>query len=192
MRPRSSGLTSLSGCGFCDPARLDRRSGRTLPGRLELPTLRLTASRSNQLSYGSQWDQRLFGRFRVSLVFFPGGVRCLARCLTNAVRRGAPEIESENHVARPSNHLLFLAVAPQTPTRVDGRATGKLPWVFSRLALCFKAKQQNASTFSCRRRVCLSLHGDTWPGSKWRPSVCWAAVVAARPQVPACGHPDSA
>jgi hypothetical protein len=26
---------------------------RTLPGRLELPTLRLTASRSNQLSYGS-------------------------------------------------------------------------------------------------------------------------------------------
>jgi hypothetical protein len=25
----------------------------TLPGRLELPTLRLTASRSNQLSYGS-------------------------------------------------------------------------------------------------------------------------------------------
>ena len=27
---------------------------RTLPGRLELPTLRLTASRSNQLSYGSR------------------------------------------------------------------------------------------------------------------------------------------
>ena len=27
---------------------------QTLPGRLELPTLRLTASRSNQLSYGSQ------------------------------------------------------------------------------------------------------------------------------------------
>ena len=27
----------------------------TLPGRLELPTLRLTASRSNQLSYGSFW-----------------------------------------------------------------------------------------------------------------------------------------
>ena len=26
----------------------------TLPGRLELPTLRLTASRSNQLSYGSK------------------------------------------------------------------------------------------------------------------------------------------
>ena len=26
---------------------------KTLPGRLELPTLRLTASRSNQLSYGS-------------------------------------------------------------------------------------------------------------------------------------------
>ena len=26
----------------------------TLPGRLELPTLRLTASRSNQLSYGSR------------------------------------------------------------------------------------------------------------------------------------------
>ena len=28
-------------------------SRKTLPGRLELPTLRLTASRSNQLSYGS-------------------------------------------------------------------------------------------------------------------------------------------
>ena len=28
---------------------------KTLPGRLELPTLRLTASRSNQLSYGSNW-----------------------------------------------------------------------------------------------------------------------------------------
>ena len=28
---------------------------QTLPGRLELPTLRLTASRSNQLSYGSRW-----------------------------------------------------------------------------------------------------------------------------------------
>ena len=27
---------------------------KTLPGRLELPTLRLTASRSNQLSYGSR------------------------------------------------------------------------------------------------------------------------------------------
>jgi hypothetical protein len=27
---------------------------KTLPGRLELPTLRLTTSRSNQLSYGSQ------------------------------------------------------------------------------------------------------------------------------------------
>ena len=27
---------------------------KTLPGRLELPTLRLTASRSNQLSYGSK------------------------------------------------------------------------------------------------------------------------------------------
>jgi hypothetical protein len=27
----------------------------TLPGRLELPTLRLTASRSNQLSYGSRY-----------------------------------------------------------------------------------------------------------------------------------------
>ena len=26
---------------------------KALPGRLELPTLRLTASRSNQLSYGS-------------------------------------------------------------------------------------------------------------------------------------------
>ncbi len=30
------------------------RQPRSLPGRLELPTLRLTASRSNQLSYGSQ------------------------------------------------------------------------------------------------------------------------------------------
>ena len=29
---------------------------QTLPGRLELPTLRLTASRSNQLSYGSLRD----------------------------------------------------------------------------------------------------------------------------------------
>ena len=30
-----------------------RRKTISLPGRLELPTLRLTASRSNQLSYGS-------------------------------------------------------------------------------------------------------------------------------------------
>ena len=30
---------------------------KTLPGRLELPTLRLTASRSNQLSYGSSWPE---------------------------------------------------------------------------------------------------------------------------------------
>ena len=30
---------------------------RALPGRLELPTLRLTASRSNQLSYGSKWAE---------------------------------------------------------------------------------------------------------------------------------------
>ena len=29
------------------------RAGKTLPGRLELPTSRLTASRSSQLSYGS-------------------------------------------------------------------------------------------------------------------------------------------
>ena len=29
---------------------------KTLPGRLELPTLRLTASRSNQLSYGSRCE----------------------------------------------------------------------------------------------------------------------------------------
>ena len=33
--------------------RAERRRTNTLPGRLELPTLRLTASRSNQLSYGS-------------------------------------------------------------------------------------------------------------------------------------------
>jgi hypothetical protein len=33
--------------------RLRRRYRQPLPGRLELPTLRLTASRSNQLSYGS-------------------------------------------------------------------------------------------------------------------------------------------
>ena len=33
--------------------RPDKR--KPLPGRLELPTLRLTASRSNQLSYGSRW-----------------------------------------------------------------------------------------------------------------------------------------
>ena len=31
----------------------DKFKTTTLPGRLELPTLRLTASRSNQLSYGS-------------------------------------------------------------------------------------------------------------------------------------------
>ena len=31
---------------------------KALPGRLELPTLRLTASRSNQLSYGSHVDKR--------------------------------------------------------------------------------------------------------------------------------------
>ena len=33
-----------------------RHKINTLPGRLELPTLRLTASRSNQLSYGSLED----------------------------------------------------------------------------------------------------------------------------------------
>ena len=38
----------------------------TLPGRLELPTLRLTASRSNQLSYGSHVD-------------WAGGLLCAAR-----------------------------------------------------------------------------------------------------------------
>ena len=32
---------------------INDRTNNTLPGRLELPTLRLTASRSNQLSYGS-------------------------------------------------------------------------------------------------------------------------------------------
>ena len=32
--------------------------GIALPGRLELPTLRLTASRSNQLSYGSHASLR--------------------------------------------------------------------------------------------------------------------------------------
>ena len=31
----------------------EKRRRQTLPGRLELPTLRLTASRSSQLSYGS-------------------------------------------------------------------------------------------------------------------------------------------
>ena len=34
------------------------KSGKALPGRLELPTLRLTASRSNQLSYGSHVDEK--------------------------------------------------------------------------------------------------------------------------------------
>ena len=33
------------------------KSGKALPGRLELPTLRLTASRSNQLSYGSHVEK---------------------------------------------------------------------------------------------------------------------------------------
>ena len=41
---------------------------KALPGRLELPTLRLTASRSNQLSYGSRClafqSQTAFNRFR--------------------------------------------------------------------------------------------------------------------------------
>ena len=32
---------------------------QTLPGRLELPTLRLTASRSNQLSYGSRCNRNV-------------------------------------------------------------------------------------------------------------------------------------
>ena len=34
---------------------IDPPSKCALPGRLELPTLRLTASRSHQLSYGSRW-----------------------------------------------------------------------------------------------------------------------------------------
>ena len=29
-----------------------------------------------------------------------------------------------------------------------------------------------------------SLQQYTWPGSNWRPSACWADVIATRPQVP--------
>ena len=50
LHPR--GLAS-NGQGEGAQQRAERRRTNTLPGRLELPTLRLTASRSNQLSYGS-------------------------------------------------------------------------------------------------------------------------------------------
>jgi hypothetical protein len=39
-----------------------------LPGRLELPTLRLTASRSNQLSYGSKWAKGIAAFYRSNLI----------------------------------------------------------------------------------------------------------------------------
>ena len=40
----------------------------TLPGRLELPTLRLTASRSNQLNYGSKWGKGIAAFDRSNLI----------------------------------------------------------------------------------------------------------------------------
>lgn len=43
----------------CAPGFSCTRWRNTLPGRLELPTLRLTASRSNQLSYGSSCRPRM-------------------------------------------------------------------------------------------------------------------------------------
>ena len=43
---------------------------KALPGRLELPTLRLTASRSSQLSYGSSCDVE--DLLRVMLISFHG------------------------------------------------------------------------------------------------------------------------
>ena len=52
---------------------------KALPGRLELPTLRLTASRSSQLSYGSSCDVE--DLLRGLLISFMGGpcVFCNAR-----------------------------------------------------------------------------------------------------------------
>ena len=47
--------TCMLGCRACKTCQLFVCASKTLPGRLELPTLRLTASRSSQLSYGSTW-----------------------------------------------------------------------------------------------------------------------------------------
>ena len=46
MRRQVCGIGAISGLLGCQHT-------ESLPGRLELPTLRLTASRSDQLSYGS-------------------------------------------------------------------------------------------------------------------------------------------
>ena len=91
---------------------------KTLPGRLELPTLRLTASRSNQLSYGSlkAWD-RSFMNTRPRA--FDGNARKRAHPDLN---QGPADLQSAALTTELCTHLLvfWTAALEKHSIRVDG------------------------------------------------------------------------
>ena len=64
------GIRAACPCGVESELLSLRRHVRksALPGRLKLPTLRLTASRSNQLSYGSKWGKGIAAFDRSNLI----------------------------------------------------------------------------------------------------------------------------
>mgnify|MGYP000028507056 CR=1 FL=1 len=86
-----------------DHRRLVYSKFKTLPGRLELPTLRLTASRSNQLSYGSTLlTQRGWSVWHFALRQWQVG------CWSHAVTRARANVHTG---ARPPHRRLALRLS---------------------------------------------------------------------------------
>ena len=102
---------------------------------------------------------------------FACDLTCLSRCPAGRAgsRGAAPGIEpgtsrtlSANHATRPSSRMPTLLV---------------------------RRGKRFASRSLQRREFLRAPRQYTWPGSNWRPSACWADVIATRPQVPACRCP---
>ena len=106
----------------CPDAMRSNNNGKTLPGRLELPTLRLTASRSNQLSYGSHvgWLAVLSGRVRLRACAFCNRVKRAgaARALLAAAPR--PKRSEGDYYPDPLSR----------PSRFDGLCLSAMACVF--------------------------------------------------------------
>ena len=54
--------------------------------------------------------------------------------------------------------------------------------ILANIKLCFPEAPVAIMEMCCLRSW--PTRNYTWPGSSWRPSACWADVIATRPQVP--------
>ena len=113
------------GCGlrFGHPQTRAQSPCHAPPGRLELPTLRLTASRSSQLSYRSSWDRQAVAfvvRLYVSwllpahlLVCFCSGVPCVCSCAA-----GWPPLQATTTPPPPTTATVVLVDSRQARSPV--------------------------------------------------------------------------